>query len=425
MDRTLKTRPAFIVICMACLAYAVEPIQGYLAGGDVTKAGTNLLVFAFTVSLLAISLFSQEYRQNLINRRNFHVVLFFIVSLTLLFSSGLINGSVKHDIFALLRSVVLGYFLYNFCRLIPANQRESTLKKIALLIWWAISITILAGSMTGKGFYTYPEHSSGYKFFYPSLNELNFVFFSSFLVLLATCQSNTAKTTYTFLTLLTFLVIGNKSFIALFFISLTAYFILSRGTTARLAITITSFSILVTLASTDIAVTLSQKTLSFIIHILTEYSSGSSKLLVKLSYLDPFSALISERDHLFLIAANLYHAHYNLLETFFGIGYSNYGSIYGLARNGSAFSYSEIDPVNIFMSYGILGLFITFSIAICIYSRRNEISYRLYMLRRILVISFFTTGAFTGHLYLMGFPVFFFACYTGLCASPNRKPVMQ
>lgn len=425
MSRTLKARPASILFCMAILAYAIEPIQGYLAGGDVTKAGTNLLSFALTVSFMLIAFSNENYRQNLINTRNFHETLIIALTTLALLSHALLNGSIKHDIFALLRSLLLGYLLYNFCRSIPVSQRRQTLKKIALLVWYGVSITIVAGNMTAWGFYTYPEHFSGYRFFYPSLNELNFVFFASFLVLVATTQGNLAKAAYFFFTLFTFLIIGNKSFIALFFVSTTSYFILSCGLIARLSIALSMITLLVILVSTDIATTLTEDALALVIYLLTEYSSGASKLIVKLSYLDPFSALVSERDRLFIIAAELYCEHYGLLETFFGIGFSNYGTLYGFARNGSPFSYSEIDPVDIFMSYGITGLLLTSALAIFIYSRKNEISDRLYMLRRILVISFFTAGALTGHIYLMGFPVFFFACYTGLCAPSSSKLEMQ
>ncbi|ENO91837.1 hypothetical protein C662_14711 [Thauera sp. 28] len=421
MKDYLRLRPDLVLVGMACLLFAVEPVQGYLFGGDLSKAGTNLIAIAFIFAMTAISFVAPNYRRNLLNTSNIFIVVVSLHTLTYIVISGSLNDAVRYDIFALLRSIVLGYLLYNFCRAIPYENREPTLKRIALIVWWTVCITILAGNLSGRGLYTYADHSSGYKFFYPSLNELSFVFFSSFLILLATNQNNTRKAIYTLLTLLTFLVIGNKSFIALFSISLTAYFFLSRGAIARTTILLILCAILIALASTNIAETLIDKFFALVIYILTEYSSGSSKLLLKLSYLDPFSALVSERDKLLSIAADIYRTNYGLLETLFGLGYSNYGSIYGIARGSGTFSYSEMDPVDIFMSYGILGLFITFYIALSIYSERNEISNRLYMLRRILVILFFSTGALTGHLYLMGFPVFFFACYAGLCASPYRR----
>lgn len=160
--------------------------------------------------------------------------------------------------------------------------------------------------------------------------------------------------------------------------------------------------------------------MSFLVYVLGEFSSGSSKLAVKLSYLNPVSALISERDVLFLLARDVYVSSYGWYEAIFGSGFTSYGYAYGALRGGGDFSFSEIDIVDVFMSYGVVGVSLLFLLMFTVYRRGRELDDGLYMLRRILVVLFVVTGSLTGHIYLMGFPVFFFSCYAGLCSFGFR-----
>jgi hypothetical protein len=64
---------------------------------------------------------------------------------------------------------------------VPYEYRMKTIFRVSFFVWLFVFLSIVVGLFSGVGLYTYAEHSSGYKFYYPSLNELNFVFFLSFL----------------------------------------------------------------------------------------------------------------------------------------------------------------------------------------------------------------------------------------------------
>ena len=361
-----------------------------------------------------------EYRKILINRKNFLVVSFGVVFLLFVFISGAIKGAASNDFFALMRSLVLGYFVYCFCALIPYERRRQTLYGVSFFVWIFVFISIVAGSITGYGLYTYADHSSGYKFFYPSLNELNFVFFASFLVLIFVSSNAFVRLFYVLATMIVFLILGNKSFVALFAVSLCCYCWLRASFIWRICIFLLLSFLVVLLFCTGSVGYFFELLIDFLIYILSEFSSGSSKLAIKLSYLSPVSALISERDALFLIARDIYVSSYGWYETVLGAGFTSYGYAYGALRGGGEFSFSEIDLVDVFMSYGVVGVVLLLSVMLSVYRRGCELDDGLYMLRRILVVLFVVAGSLTGHIYLMGFPIFFFSCYAGLCSSGSR-----
>jgi hypothetical protein len=116
---------------------------------------------------------------------------------------------------------------------------------------------------------------------------------------------------------------------------------------------------------------------------------------------------------LFLIARDVYISNYGWYETIFGAGFTSYGYAYGALRRGYGFSFSEMDLVDVFMSYGVAGVVILAFIMLSIYRRGFEIDNKLYILRKALVVLFVVTGAMTGHIYLMSFPVFFFPAMQG------------
>lgn len=413
------------LFAMAGISLCVEIMQGFATGGDVTKAGTNLVSGFFVCMLLIAACVSPSYQKNLFGRQNFLLVISVILLLAWYLSIGFAVGAVRYDVFALLRSVVLGYFVYKFCASVDFESRELLLVRTALFVWLFISLTIMIGAVAGVGLYTYPEYATGYRFYYPSLNELTFVYFSSYLVLAIGASRVASLLFFSVMTLAVFLIIGNKSFVVLFLVSACSYFLICARLPARIFVIGGAGLILLWVVGGNYSVAIFDTLIDYGISFLVQFSNGSSKLLEKLSYLNPMSALISERDMLFMLALELYEIHYGVFETLFGIGYSSYGLLYGAIRGENGFSYAEIDPVDIFMSYGVVGLFVVGLILYKVYSRGYEPSHRLYLLRRILVILFVINGALTGHIYLMGFPVFFFAYYAGLCRFNEQQKVVS
>jgi hypothetical protein len=155
----------------------------------------------------------------------------------------------------------------------------------------------------------------------------------------------------------------------------------------------------------------------FIIMLLSKYSFGAEKLAVKLSYLNVFSALISERDTLVIIAWDIVCQVYSFVDVVVGVNLSEYGVLYG-ARRGTEFSFSENDVVDLFMSYGLVGLLLFSLMMLKIFGERPSPAIdKSYELKKTVVLMFVANGLLTGHIFLFGFTCFTFALYSGLLSG--------
>ncbi|MCY1273728.1 O-antigen ligase like membrane protein [compost metagenome] len=419
-----KIKNNTFLIYASCLILLIEVAQGFYFKGDISKAGTNLASFFIISCLGYIILTDKNYRTQIFHNKKSIIFLAFALLMIFWVSYSAAKGEYKYDLFLFMRSICLGWLIFNFSAALKQEEKHKTLLRISLILWFAVSTSIILGSISGFGLYTYEEHKSGYKFFFPSVNELNFVYFSSFLILFYHPKPPIFKAFLLIFTAVTFFTIGNKSFIALAIIASLSILYLNLSTSSKyLYISIAILALLFSWQFNVFSIIL-EKLTDTTIYILTNLSSGSNKLIAKLSYLDPFSALTSERDKLFAIAWNVYSNNYGVGETLAGMGYSNYGIMYSNARASGDFSFSEIDIVDLFMSYGLIGIFSFFFLIRRIWKSPPS-DRKLTSLKKTLIIVFTLSGILTGHIYFMGFPVFIFCCYVGLLTTPTktRSPV--
>lgn len=409
-----KIKLSHVLIFSSLLFIASEVFIGYYYRFDATKInGFFVSLFLFFV-LVIYFLNNKKYSEIKFNR--IRLLLFFLFAFLFIvgFFWNFRVDTVRYDISLIFRSLFLGFFVYKISQLINIKEREKTLRVIALVTWMFVGISIVSSAIFDYGMHTYEEFNSGYKFFFPSLNELNFVYLSSFVVLFFLSSGFHKRFFLLLSTLVVFVFIGNKSYIPLMVVIFFSYFFSGLNKKTKLIIILSSlvFCIFVFIFSDFFSFVFSSL-IYYLVFILTNFSLGAEKLLIKLSYLSPFSALISERDMLFMMVVDVFNNYANIANWFFGLGFGNYGNLYGEVR-GEGFSFSEMDIVDLFMAYGIFGV-ILFSFFM--YSFLKDSNSEWYSVRFTLVSLFVFNGILTGHVYFMGFTIFYFCCYLGLLSS--------
>ena len=145
-------------------------IEGWWFGGDNGKVFTNS--FALVVCILWV-------RHFVFTRFSIFV---FLLSFFLL-CSVVINfyfspyAVLQKDMLFYLRSLVFGSIVYTYFYRSAVNGDLVFLRRVSLICWFLVTGMIFLSSLLGLGFYTYEEFSVGRKFYFPSVNELNFVYF--------------------------------------------------------------------------------------------------------------------------------------------------------------------------------------------------------------------------------------------------------
>ncbi|MED5610869.1 hypothetical protein VV867_24450 [Pseudomonas sp. JH-2] len=396
----------------------IECIQGFIFQGDTSKAFTNILAALLIIAffLLAPSSFSLKNTHS--------VLLAVLVSIFLLLTSskGVISGNLQYDFFAILRSIILGFATYSIAYAIPDQKKIKILQNSAIYAWLFVTLSIILSGLSGIGLYTYEEFSAGHKFYFPSINELTFFYIASFIVIYTLSSSTLQKYATTLGTIICFSIIGNKAFIPLLALAFSLLIFFNSSRLTRYIYAGLLLLIPLIFIAADLQYDIISTITDGIVLILSKYSSGAEKFSTKLSYLNLFSALISERDMLVGIAIDLYQKCYDSIDTIIGLNLSEYGKVYGLKR-GTYFSFSENDVVDIFMSYGLLGLVIFTLIATKLY-RKESVTLSTASLKKTLIILFVASGALTGHIYLFGLTCFVFSLYCGLLSRRQAKAAL-
>lgn len=412
-NRAINQQLPYILIVMSVLAYPlVECLQGFIFKGDTSKALTNM------ISAIIIVLFVPLIKKNrTVNLLDLSCISLLVIFFALTIGKSVITGSFTYDFYAILRSLVLGVVTYLLAKDIQESQKEKLLIMMALYTWGLITTFIAIAKLGGVGLYTYEEFSAGNKFYFPSVNEITFVYLISFVVIFSMARSLRAKVLFLVATLATFVIVGNKSFVpllALFFV--IRMYLKSKKATRLFFISLLFFMFLL-FSTLELQQVIVSSVTDFIVLLLSKYSFGAEKLAVKLSYLNVFSALISERDTLVIIAWDIVCQVYSFVDVVVGVNLSEYGILYG-ARRGTEFSFSENDVVDLFMSYGLVGLLLFAMMMLNIFGGRPSPAIdKSYELKKTVVLMFVANGLLTGHIFLFGFTCFTFALYSGLLSG--------
>src|SRR5690606_39328115 len=123
------------------------------------------------------------------------------------------------DLLLFFKFAVFTYAVYSFYNNSPVRGDHVWLQRVSLLIWGIITVSIGASYFFDLGLSTYDEFSAGSKFYFPSVNELNFVYFVSMFMVVYFTKSLSLRLACFILSFLVYLAVGNKSFLALYFIA--------------------------------------------------------------------------------------------------------------------------------------------------------------------------------------------------------------
>lgn len=403
-EMRVAAAPVFLYYFLPLSLLLVVALEGWWFEGDNGKLFTNLFSIAIVFFLIFKTTFSF-----------FSLIVAFLCSIVVAVSvvTNLQIGSFGfyRDFLLFFKLLVFSYVVYRFFYDSPFRGNVAFLRKISFLCWLLITVSIVFSYFTGYGLQTYEEFGVGSKFYFPSVNELNFVYFVSVLMACFFFKSLAFRILFLAVGFLIYLAIGNKSFLALYFIAGCSLFFLYSSIFLRVLICFSVFFFLMVLV---VFPSVFELLFGFVFSILSfvfgGLSGGGEKFLIKASYLSPFSALVSERDVLYLIGHDIFFSGLDSIRLLFGLSYGAYGSLYAEKRGGE-FSFSEIDPVDLFFSYGLLGFFVfSFVLFRLFYKGADTYSKP----RSTLILLFFFAGLMTGHIYGYVFPLFFFSMYLGL-----------
>ncbi len=412
-NKTFFVRYEYIFFGFILIYPFVELLQGYIYKSDISKAITNayvlFLIFCF-LSYMAIKGI----------KLNNKVFLFNIIALLVVLINGLRYQEVTYDITAIFRSFLLAQMLFFFFRRLDDELKVTLLIRVSSFVFYTISAMIIFSYLTGFGLYTYDDFQIGAKSFFQSINELTFVYISSWICLNSCLSSKNCKIINTCILLGVFLLMGNKSFIPLivFYYFLLCFF--NVRSLFKIVIISCFLFFLLVFCFLDGYQSWLYNILVSIIELLSGFSMGASKILSKLEHLDVVSVLLSERNMLWQMAIDLYKNEYSFLDTLIGTGLSHYGMAYGVIR-GLDFSFSEGDIIDLFMSYGLLGVFIFCFFMYYVFSSCS-ISHKLSFVKKSLVMLFIINGAITGHVYFFSFSCLYFSVYTALMTKKYSHP---
>ena len=412
------TRSHLIIISITLFYPLIELFQGFVFKGDVSKAFTNVFS-AIVIGVCGICI-APSYKK--FTPLELVVLALVVLSLTTTAIKGYVFGGVAYDFFALLRSIIAGVFVYSTAKSLSTSEKKHTIRFASIYLWFVVTISVIFSYYTGVGLHTYGDFSSGSKFYFPSINELTFIYIASWMFLYFSFQRNPVVQYVSLaITVFTFTLLGNKSFIIIISVFFVLWTFFKSSKTKQLIYLASALLLLLISVYSGLLSMIFNSIISLVIYFLSNYSSGAEKFLTKLSYLDVSSALISERDMLFYIALDLFKAEYSIFDTVFGLNLSSYGLAYGLIRTGK-FSFSENDVVDVFMSYGALGISIILLLIYRITSNKSsEVIVNSAAAKKTFCIVFLINGFLTGHIFLFGITCFVFSLYSGILSENSGE----
>lgn len=400
----------FIYSLPFILCFIFEIFQGIANGNDASKIISHMFCIYFVLY------FFYFYKKKVVQLFKFNLTtaIFLCVGIAGALGFALWNGyGISKDITAIFRSLFIGWLAFSFSS--SLSIEKSQLIKIIGFLWGGVSFLIFISWGMDIGISTYVEYGVGHKFYFQSVNELTFVYILLWLCLFCFVDNVYIKIGVTFFTVVVFMLIGNKAFIPLLVFSL-AFNCWQKVINKKYVIVIISF-VAVLLAVTGWGKVIFYWAFDFVTYILVNYSQGGEKLAEKLKIVSPFSALVSQRDMLWGYSIDLLLYKYNYWEIIFGRSFTGYGETYGIYR-GLSFSFAENDILDIFMSYGILGIVALFNILNYLWKMpvRSWVNNQ----NKVLVFVFVLAGFMTGHVMLFCFPVFVFSFLMGAIHSDGK-----
>ena len=405
-EKIMVFLPLFLCVLFEC-------IQGFITGDDKSKIVSNLYCVFF---IFYFVLYRKKFDFSILPKDLLTSSLVLSLLVMSLFIGLYNDANFKQNITALFRSLVIGWVVYNYACSFNLNKIVS--KNIIVVIWSVISICIFISWIFNFGINTYVEFKLGHKFYFQSVNELTFVYLAMW-VWIFYLGDFILKIVCSLCTFMCFAVIGSKAFLPIViimfgcFIFEKIYYKYGWFKTLSACVFVSGIVIYMVFVKNG-----GRVVISAISYVLTNYSTGGDKLVHKLSYLSPVSALMSERDRLWGYSIDLLLKHYSIIDFLFGKTFSAYGVLYGKYK-GEEFSFAENDIIDIFMSYGVLG---AISLGLIIKNILFDTPAKFWAknIRLHIIVLFVISGFMTGHVMMFSFPVVVFSYLIGMASSKSK-----
>lgn len=413
LDGCFTKNPIVFFSIPLIFCFLFEITQGIVDGNDTSKIVSNIFCVFFAIYFFFL------YIKNLVFLAKIDecIAFFIVIGVMGAWGGAIWNGyGINKDITALFRSLFIGWLAFSFSSSFTIDR--SHLLKVIVSLWGMVSFCIALSWVFNFGLYTYVEYKLGHKFYFQSVNELTFVYVILWVWIYLLSTSFAKRLVCTLASIFVFMIIGNKAFIPLLAISFLFMLCNKIPRKERIIIFLIVVFCAVVLVVTQWGRVLFSYMFDSIIYILVNYSQGGKKLAEKLSLVGPFSALMSQRDMLWGYSVDLLLKNYNMWEVVFGRSFTGYGLTYGIYRD-LKFSFAENDILDIFMSYGVVGVFILFFMLkglwdfyVCSWAKN---------VNKITILLFVFAGFMTGHVMLFCFPVFVFSFLIGAVYDKSKQ----
>ena len=324
-----------------------------------------------------------------------------------------INSNFRYDILLFIRLLYFVTICLGVSWDIKKNKlRYDQIKDIMNKSTYLIITVYFASFAVGKGLISYSENGSGYKAFFNSVNSLTCVLIIlSGFQLFQLFEDNRRKHLVLYGVLSLFLILlGSKSGIAFWGMYLVYTLLCNRIHTVR------HFRVLLlTVAAIPLgAVVLTLKFAEQIKAIIGRftYFMGTSDSWIQF--------ILSGRSDLLICGWKEYWNDFNLLDLFLGKGAYNMQVLIGHASMWGTLKNVEMDFFDIFFSYGLLGIVVTYGLVVAVYKQRKNRSSRALKVLFYICVFFSVLG---GHIFQDSFGSTILALVLGLnlCWDSPKK----
>lgn len=405
-------RPHINDVCVFMLcSYYIGAFFTRASLGGTSLGNVPVVLLSLLLYFLTLRFFLQSAQHVLILTISLFVL---CASLSLgIFRDGYNVSSVVADTSTFIRGPMLLIWVW---ALSERFARHQTLVKLLNFVWFLTTLSIIFSMITGIGLHTYEAFNLGWKFFFVENNELTFCYtlLTGYLALQSRPWSIIL---YVLVCVVVLLTIGTKAglmgiAILLFVLSMRVVRLLNRTLGVSYLIFITLLGLFVLfLADPTILLTA-------ILPIFSA-SAGFEKLVAKIEYAGLWEAVLSGRGRFVEFAFRKF-LEGGMADIFVGIGFSDFKTQFG--GYFSHDSYTEVDSVDVLVSYGVLGLLLYMALIgamiqrwIYHFKRRTKLS-EIYL---FVLLIFTLVGNVSGHVVFSPWAMSTVAIMLG--ASANRS----
>ena len=271
-----------------------------------------------------------------------------------------------------------------------------------------VIIVYLLSLVTGSGLTNYMESSSGYKAFFNSVNSLTLVLIilSGFQLYSFIIGRGIHHLILYIIISVNLLLIGSKS--GIFFWGIYLLFSLTHRLSKKYISKVISLSLVLLFGVVVFASCFSSQIEAIIGRFMYFHDTSESNL----------QFLLSGRSTLLSCAYRVYSEEIGVFDVLFGKGVSNMQFLIGMESGWGIIKNIEMDFFDLFFSYGLVSIFVTYGLVIFLCRMRKSHSLNERKIMLLICIVFSILG---GHVFLDSFGSTILSLVLGMYLCSNSK----